>query len=118
MATISSHTLNSVDGSHAGGVSVTLVNIDTGTTLFSTHTDDAGRLQEQVSSDDLNPDHRYELTFYPARYWADQGIEAAHCIDEIVLRFKMPDPDARYHMPIILSPNGYSTWASVPESNG
>ena len=115
MATISSHTLNSVDGSHAGGVAVTLINIDTGTTLFTTHMDDAGRLQKQVSSDDLNPDHRYELSFYPARYWADQGIEAAHCIDEIVLRFKMPDPDARYHMPVILSPNGYSTWASVPE---
>ena len=118
MATITSHTLNSVDGTHAGGIAVTLTNRDTGTTLFSTQMDDVGRLQEQVSPAELNPDHRYELTFFPTRYWANQGLEAAHCIDEIVLRFKMPNPDARYHMPIILSPNGYSTWASVPESNG
>ena len=118
MATITSHTLNSVDGTHAGGIAVTLTHRDTGNTLFSTHMDSTGRLQEKVSHAELNPDHRYELTFYPAPYWADQELEDTHCIDEIVLRFKMPDPDARYHMPIIISPNGYSTWASVPESNG
>ena len=116
MATITSHTLNSVDGTHAGGIPVTLTVIESGNTLFSTHTDAAGRLQEQVDTSLLNAEHRYELTFYPAQYWADTGVKAMCCIDEIVLRFKIPDPDARYHMPVILSPNGYSTWASVQET--
>jgi len=80
MATITSHTLNSVDGTHAGGVAVSCTNTDTGVTLFSTRMDDAGRLKEQVSSSDLQPDHRYELTFYLNQYWADKGIEAAFCI--------------------------------------
>jgi 5-hydroxyisourate hydrolase len=31
---------------------------------------------------------------------------------EIVLRFAMPDPASRYHMPVILSPHGYSVWWS------
>ncbi len=32
--------------------------------------------------------------------------------EEIVIRFRMPDPDRQYHIPIIMSPNSYSCWWS------
>ncbi|GIS11044.1 MAG: hypothetical protein CM15mP115_01950 [Alphaproteobacteria bacterium] len=32
--------------------------------------------------------------------------------EEIVIRFRMPDPNRRYHIPIIMSPNSYSCWWS------
>jgi 5-hydroxyisourate hydrolase len=35
-----------------------------------------------------------------------------HILDEIVIRFAMPDADAKYHIPIIMSPNSYSCWWS------
>jgi 5-hydroxyisourate hydrolase len=33
-------------------------------------------------------------------------------VSEIVIKFKMEDPKKKYHLPIILSPNGYSIWWS------
>jgi 5-hydroxyisourate hydrolase len=32
---------------------------------------------------------------------------------QIASRFRMPEPDGTYHSPIIMSPNGYSVWASA-----
>lgn len=120
MATISSHTLNGTNGTHAGDIKVTLVNRDSGETLFSTNMDSGGRLNETLPPDKVDIHARYELTFQTGNYWAtqdlSQGISHSQLIDEIVLRFQMPDPDARYHMPVILSPNSYSIWSSIPET--
>ena len=115
MAVVSSHTLNGADGTHAGGIRVRLVNINTGNELFGSETDTGGRLQETVDLTGADPADRYELVFDTGSYWEGQGVTHSQRIDVIVLRFVMPDPAARYHMPIILSPNNYSTWASVPE---
>lgn len=115
MATISSHALNSTDGTHAGGIAVALTSLDAGVTLFETEMDAGGRLVQQVESNLIDTEHCYELVFRVRSYWKSKGIDCTNIRDEIVLRFMMPDPDARYHMPIILSPYGYSTWASVPE---
>ncbi len=115
MATLSSHTLNSTNGTHAGGIEVSLNNINSGDTLFSTRMDSGGRLSETIDISAMNSDDRYELVFRTAAYWAVQGVSHTQIVSEIVLRFAMPDPDARYHMPVILSPNGYSMWSSIPE---
>jgi len=115
MATLSSHTLNGLDGTHAGGVAVSLVNLNTGRVLFESESDAGGRLSVDVDLTGMSPDDRYELIFSTSDYWQKQGIDHAQRIDEIVLRLSMPDPRARYHLPVILSPNSYSTWASQPE---
>ena len=36
-------------------------------------------------------------------------------VEEVVIRFKMPNKNKKYHFPIILSPNAYSTWWSEGE---
>ncbi len=115
MAVVSSHTLNGADGTHAGGIAVRLVNLSMGAELFSTTMDEGGRLAHTVDLAETDPGDFYELTFATGPYWAALGHEGPHVIQEIVLRFAMPDPSARYHSPIILSPFGYSTWASLPE---
>ena len=33
-------------------------------------------------------------------------------VSEIVVRFNMENPNKKYHIPIIISPNGYSIWWS------
>lgn len=115
MATVSSHTLNATDGSHAGGIPVTLTGPD-GTVMFDTATDAGGRLSESVDLSGHTPDAVFELVFDTAAYWAVKAVprSADQVQEQIVLRFRMPDPDGRYHMPLILSPNGYSTWWSTP----
>ncbi len=113
MAVVSTHTLNAVDGSHAGGIAVRLANLTTGETVFDTHVDDGGRLLREVAAPD--PAARYELVFQTGAYWQDRVSDShgTRIMDEIVIRFAMPDAEGRYHMPLILSPHGCSLWCST-----
>ncbi len=114
MATVSSHTLNGTNGTHAGGIRVRLTNRTSGAVLFDTPTDDGGRLSVDVDLGSAEPETLYELVLETGPYWANQGLPHAgpQIMSEVVLRFQMPDPDARYHIPVILSPNSYSVWWS------
>ena len=57
MALITSHTLNGVDGSHAGGIRVQLIATTAGAApLFDTEMDAGGRLSQTVSPDLIDPD--------------------------------------------------------------
>ena len=113
MAVVSSHTLNAVDGSHAGEIGVRLINLDTGETLFDTAMDAGGRLSQEVA--DPDPGARYELAFRTAPYWETRVAQThgTRIMDEVAVRFAMPDPQGRYHIPLILSPHGLSLWCST-----
>ena len=113
MAIISSHTLNGMNGTHAGGFPVRLVNITKNSEIFSTSIDNNGRLEENVDLSLNDSTDKYELIFDTGVYWNSLGISASNnqIISEVVLRFSMPNKNARYHMPVILSPNSYSTWS-------
>jgi len=117
MAIISSHTLNSVDGTHAGGIDVTLFRFDPSgarSAIFKTKTDDGGRLSETIAVSEVEKASRYELVFQTGAYFSAQRIPVAgmQIMPEIVIRFAIPDPDARYHIPLMLAPNSYSVWWS------
>ena len=110
MATLTSHTLNGTDGTHAGKISVTLTNLTTSTVTFAAQMDEAGRLSESIDAKDIDPDAMYELVFDTAGYCAARNMPAA--VTQIALRFAMTDPEGAYHMPVILNPNSYSMWTS------
>ena len=110
MAVVSSHTLNAVDGTHAGGIPVTLTHLASGHVLFDSAMDDGGRLREEVDLDGCDPADRFELAFQVAGYWHDRGQVPS--VEEVVLRFRMADQNGTFHRPVILSPNGYSLWSS------
>lgn len=117
MATVSSHTLNSVDGTHAGGIAVTLTRIDTDgsrTVLFETVTDDGGRIAQEINGDAVLADATFEIVFETDAYFERMNLPAAglKTVREIVIRFEMPDREARYHIPVMLAPNSYSVWWS------
>ena len=109
MAILTSHTLNGIDGTHASGILVKLIELN-GETIFSSKMDQGGRLKQHVKPELINVSSEFELTFYTGEYWSERGYD--QIMNQIVLRFRMPDPDASYHMPIIISPNAYSTWWS------
>lgn len=113
MATISSHTLNATDGTHAGGIDVTLTGPNG--VVFQAQMDIGGRLSQDVPSDWIDPEAMYELVFHTGPYWEERNIprQGPQIMDQVVLRFRMPNQDGRYHMPIIISPNGYSCWWSA-----
>ena len=113
MATVSSHTLNGTDGTHAGGIVVTMTGPNG--VVFQAEMDEGGRLSQDIHPAQIDQNAIYELVFQTGPYWLTRSIPRTgpQIMDEIALRFRMPDPDARYHMPIILSPNGYSCWWSA-----
>lgn len=115
MALITSHTLNGVFGSHAGGIRVQLVAVAAGAApLFDTEMDAGGRLSQTVSPDLIDPDVSYDLVFFVGAYWKAwmPVADMKHINEQIVIRFSMPDKEGHYHMPVILNPHAYSVWMS------
>lgn len=115
-ATVSTHTLNGVDGIDAAGIAVMLTRIGDGlmTPLFVSCTDECGRLCEDIDLGSADPMSTYEMIFATGPYWAARETlsNPSRIVHEVSLRFRMLDPHGKYHMPVILSPNSYSTWFS------
>ena len=116
MATISSHVLNAVNGTHAGGVRVECRRIgDDGRVepVFSVESGEDGRIACTADVDGTDAGRVYELVFHTGAYFDGEGLaQQARIMPEIVFRLRLPDPDARYHVPVIVSPHGYSVWWS------
>ena len=110
MATLSSHLLNSINGTHASGVKVTINQINSlgVKKLFSqTETDEGGRILKDFNLNEEDCLCDYEMICNLGDYFLEKRIVA-----EIIVKFKMEDPKKKYHLPIIISPNGYSIWWS------
>ena len=110
MATFSSHLLNSTDGTHAGGVKVIIYKINTNgdkKKYFESETDDGGRILKEFNLTEEDCLCDYEMLCKTGNYFSEERI-----VSEIVVKFKMSDPNKKYHLPIIISPNGYSIWWS------
>ena len=116
MATITSHVLNAVNGTHAGGVRVDCRRIgDDGRAepVFSVESGADGRITGAVDVDGADEGRVYELVFHTGEYFDREGlVEQARIMPEVVFRLRLPDPEARYHVPVIVSPHGYSVWWS------
>ena len=110
MATLSSHFLNSVNGTHANDVDVIIYQIKSNgerKIFCETKTDSGGRILKEfeLSNEDCKSD--YEMVCKTGDYFSEKKI-----VSEINIKFKMTDPNKKYHIPIIISPNGYSIWWS------
>ena len=110
MATLSSHFLNSVNGTHANDVDVIIYQIKSNgerKIFCETKTDNGGRILKEfeLSNEDCKSD--YEMVCKTGDYFSEKKI-----VSEITVKFKMLDPNKKYHIPIIISPNGYSIWWS------
>lgn len=117
MATLSTHTLNAVDGSHAGGIALSLHRIAADGRrheLLSGETDAGGRFSQDLALSKEATAATYELVLQTGAYFEARGVQATpmQICHETVVRFQMPDPDARYHIPMILAPNSHSVWWS------
>ena len=113
MASVSSHVLDSVHGTHAAGIRCLLWRIDgeSREQVFDVSADGEGRIAEEVDLVAGAGTAEFELVLRAADYFSGLGVEVRGCVREVVLRFAM-DEDRRYHLPVMLAPNSYSTWWS------
>lgn len=106
MSTLSTHVLDTVLGLPAKGVKVTLRKEDV--VLGFDFTDEEGRVREfRTTGAPLDPGS-YRLSYSVADYWKAAGRESFY--PEIVINFRMDGSAGHYHVPLLLSPYGYTTY--------
>ena len=114
MARISTHVLDIARGVPARGVVIDLhsVNGPSRMHLKTVTTNADGRADEPLLSAPVIETGVYELTFHAGDYFRSAGvvITAPPFLDEVVIRFGVADGAADYHVPLLLSPYGYSTY--------
>ena len=110
---LTTHVLDTARGRPARGLDIDLYQIiDRERRLVSTAvTNDDGRTDEQILPAARFDLGEYELVFYAGRYLTAtaQRIEGSHFLSDIPVRFTMSEA-SHYHVPLLLSPFGYSTY--------
>ncbi|MGH9391320.1 MAG: hydroxyisourate hydrolase [Vicinamibacteria bacterium] len=108
MSRITTHVLDTARGRPAEGVPVTLEVRSGGDwkTLGRGSTDSDGRARD-LSAGETAPG-TYRLTFETAAYFASTGVEGFY--PEVQVVFEVRDPSQHHHVPLLLSPFGYSTY--------
>jgi 5-hydroxyisourate hydrolase len=110
MSQITSHVLDVSLGRPAAGVPVLLEVEEVGTgwkQLSRAETDNDGRLRELVAPGAL-VEGTYRLTFDTHAYFASRKVESLYPLVSIV--FSVRDAKEHYHIPLLLSPFGFSTY--------
>jgi len=106
MSTLSTHVLDTALGKPASGIPVTLQR--EGTTVGSAVTDADGRVREFRTDGLALRQGSYRLVFSVAEYFKGAGRESLYT--EIVIQFDIAEGAEHYHVPLLLSPFGYSTY--------
>jgi 5-hydroxyisourate hydrolase len=77
-----------------------------------TTTNADGRCDEPLLQGDDMAVGRYELIFFTGRYFRQSGVHLPEpaFLEEVPIRFGIADADAHYHVPLLVSPYGYSTY--------
>jgi 5-hydroxyisourate hydrolase len=106
-ATLSTHVLDTATGLPAQGVGVTLYRIDGAqrTTIGAATTNADGRTGVEFPRIEAGT---YALVFNVQEYFDRRAVAAFY--DEIIVRFRIGDDGGHYHVPLLLSPWGYSTY--------
>lgn len=105
---LSTHVLDIARGVPAADMEISLSRIDgtTRTQVAVARTDADGRIAAPFGGDLTTG--TYELVFHAGAYFARHGITSLYT--DIPVRFRLSDAAAKYHIPLLLSPWGYSTY--------
>jgi 5-hydroxyisourate hydrolase len=103
---LSTHVLDTTLGRPAAGIRVTLER--EGVMVGSDVTDEEGRIREFRTTGALLDSASYRMRFAVAEYWKKSGTESFY--PEIVINFTISTDKGHYHVPLLLSPFGYTTY--------
>lgn len=106
MSTLSTHVLDTALGRPAQGIRVSLEH--DGTVIGSGTTDADGRVGDLQKENTSLVEGDYLLRFSVAEYFSMSRRESFY--SEIVVNFRISASGGHYHVPLLLSPFGYSTY--------
>lgn len=109
MSGLSTHILDLTHGRPASGVTITLAH--NGETLFRGVTNEDGRCPGLLGDQPLRRG-AYRLTFAIGDYFRACGMDLPDppFLDLIPIDFAVSDPGQHHHVPLLVSPFGYSTY--------
>jgi len=114
MARLSTHVLDISRGLPVESLAITLRRIGSGerSVVATGVTNREGRTDEPLLSGARIEPGIYELTFHAGDYFRRIGVVLTEppFIDEVVVRLGVSDPMGHYHVPLLLSPYGYSVY--------
>ncbi|MDU8942216.1 hydroxyisourate hydrolase [Ovoidimarina sediminis] len=110
---LTTHVLDTARGAPAAGMSIILYRLsrDGRMEVARMVTNDDGRTDAPILPEGAFEPGEYELEFHAGAYLESLGVRsgAPRFLDVIPIRFGLSEA-AHYHVPLLLSPFGYSTY--------
>lgn len=118
MGRLTTHVLDTSRGCPAQGVALELTRLRgegaqaQWEPLRQTQTNADGRCDAPLLEGAEFQAGRYALAFALSAYFAAQGVELAEppFLERVVIHFGISDPQTHYHVPLLVSPYGYTTY--------
>jgi 5-hydroxyisourate hydrolase len=107
---ISTHILDISKGRPAAGVRVTLERSDSEVwrEIATWSTDEDGRAKQLLPMTESLEKGKYRLTFHTQAYFDACDVEGLYPVVQVT--FTVANSDGHYHIPLLLTANGYSTY--------
>jgi 5-hydroxyisourate hydrolase len=111
MGHLTTHVLDTSTGRPAEGIRVELFGLSESRQLVRKDITNAdGRIDTPMLDGGDMVGGEYELVFYAGDYFANIIDDSNIFLNEVVIRFVISEPDSHYHVPLLLSPYGYTTY--------
>ena len=111
---LTTHVLDTAAGKPAAGLQIELFRLEAGEreALASVRTNADGRCDGPLLAGEALAPGTYELVFHVGNYLRAQGVALTEpaFLDLVPVRFGIGDAAAHYHVPLLVSPYGYSTY--------
>lgn len=109
MSGLTTHVLDTMHGRPAAGISLRLSRDGEALTDAITNLD--GRCDPLLTGAALTAG-RYRLEFDVGEYYRDMGVALPDpaFLDVVAIEFGIAETDTHYHVPLLMSPFGYSTY--------
>ncbi len=111
---LTTHVLDTARGLPAAGLEIALyrVNGDDRSLIRTATTNADGRTDSPILPKEEFKTGTYELIFRAGAYLDSHadGLTEPKFLDDVPIRFGISDPASHYHVPLLLSPFGYSTY--------
>lgn len=111
---LTTHVLDTARGCPAAGMTIALYRVsgNSHTKIAEAVTNADGRTDAPILPRGKFASGTYELVFFAGAYLDAVGAppESPRFLDQIPIRFGISDAVAHYHVPLLLSPFGYSTY--------
>jgi 5-hydroxyisourate hydrolase len=111
---LTTHVLDTALGRPAAGLRIELARLEGGErrSLGIWVTNEDGRCDRPLLEGSAFETGAYELAFHLADYFGTRGIDLPDppFLGIVTVRFGIADPKGHYHVPLLASPYGYSTY--------